>query len=168
VIFVTPLLNSEVRAYNTNMAKPPYVADPAKREEMLAEMEARPELSLQQLLELFPSDFIQKVDERHRELVDKPVSALLGFVMLEGANAEERRLFDYAQRNVGYYEDDVEDALYEDPILTRLIEVRGDYSGSAEFTQAMRLRRTVVAHYLVTTDYLAKMPGDETPEQKAV
>lgn len=132
-----------------------YTPDPTKKEQWLAEIAARPEITEDQLVGLFSSDFIARIDaEQTRRMNQDDPKAILGFTALEGATKDEARLFEYARDNMGTYEDEVEDLLYDDPILAKLTEpeFRQAHSVYEQFTQAVRLRRTVVAHYLVSME----------------
>jgi hypothetical protein len=140
------------------------IADKAKQEQWLAEIAARPEISPDQLLGLFKPDLIERIDKRQRELIKDP-RALLGFSALDGASKDDQRLFEYAGNNMGTYSEEVEDLLYEDSILATLTEpqFRQAHASDELFARAVRLRRTVVAHYLVSMEYNQTTGSDNNP-----
>ncbi len=134
-----------------------YQSDLAKREQWLAEMSARPEVQAQDLLGLFSDpEFIERIDHEQRRLQEESVSSLIGFSALTGASKDESRLFQIARTNLAMYEDSIEDAIYEDSLLRQLLApaIRDMHRGDELYSEAVRLRRTVVAYFLVYTHYL--------------
>lgn len=132
-------------------------SDPSRREQWLAEMTARPEIKAGDLLGLFNNpEFIERIDLEQRRLQEESVAKLIGFNALTGASKDESRLFQIARTNIAMYEDDVEDAIYEDPLLQHLLnpEIRDMHRGDELYSEAVRLRRTVVTYFLVYTHYL--------------
>ena len=137
--------------------------DTAQRDRWMAEIAARPELEPAQLLGLFSPELINRIDKAQRERASKSVQELIGLTALVNATKDEQRLFNIAASNMADYEEG-EDIIYEDPILLQLIdpEVRNSYSGSEDYTRANRLRRTVVAYYLINMQY--DHSQDDPPE----
>lgn len=148
-----------------------YQHNEAKREQWLEEMAARPEIGFEDLLGLFNDpEFIRSIDEQQKELQKQSVASLIGFSALDGATKNESRLLTIARSNMAMYEDDVEDVIFEDPIMRELIDprVQETHRSDEGYTAAVRLRRTVIAYFYAFDDYLEKLAHPDEPTNRAV
>ena len=148
-----------------------YRPNASKREQMLAEMDARPEISLDNLVGMFINDpeFVDKIDAEQQRLQLESVTKLIGFSALDGATKDEARLLQIARSNVAMYDDEVEDLIYEDPIMRELIDprIQETHRANESYTATVRLRRTIVAYHFALEAYKQELLEPSQPTDLA-
>ncbi len=117
-------------------------------------------------IELRPADLLRNFDLAEIQLIDKHQRVALEEISLNGliampfpviADEEESRLESLGS-NIANYEDidghDLENMIYDtdpgDIVLQSLIKHRDRYKSDEKFARAVRARRSVVAHYLLS------------------
>ncbi|MCA9333256.1 hypothetical protein KDA00_05295 [Candidatus Saccharibacteria bacterium] len=118
-------------------------ADPQKQAQWEAELANRTEISPEELLEFFDPQLILEIDAYQREVAQNSVTDLL-VAPIPDLSSETQSLL---LRNLEVYDDAIEALMDEDHLLEQLYELRKNL-GSEESAQALRARRSVVAHYV--------------------
>jgi hypothetical protein len=103
------------------------------------------ELSPEALVYYIKSEWIRSLDDIHRAEVKFGISALISHPLPKFEDKEDRELGEMIAENRAIYDDAVETAIIEDPIMIKLNAVTN--AGEA-LPRSKRVRRTMVAHYL--------------------
>ncbi len=119
-----------------------------RQQAWLQELAERPEISPDQLLELFTPEWVHEVDLHQRDMAQDSLQKLIEKPLPEAKDEAAQKLGASAINNTAFYDDHVEDLIYHDNLLKRLLDNRADYATNEAFSKLMRLRRTIVAHYL--------------------
>ncbi|MFO0920497.1 MAG: hypothetical protein U0451_02385 [Candidatus Saccharimonadales bacterium] len=117
-------------------------------------------------IELSPADLLSSFDLAEIQLIDKHQRVALEEISVNGliampfpvvADGEESRL-ESLGNNISIYEDvnghDLEDMIYDtnpgDIVLHSLIKLRDEYKNDERYARVIRVRRSVIAHYLLS------------------
>ncbi len=122
-----------------------YTPDPDKRAEWLARLAEHTEIAAEQLLGLFSTEWVHGTDRHQRELGALSLASLIERPFAATTNDDEKELIGLARNNTAVYDDAVEDTIYEDELMTRLLAERQRYSSDEKFSQLIRARRTILA-----------------------
>ncbi len=125
-----------------------YIHDDVKRERWARELAERQDIQPDELLGYFRNEWIRAVDLHQRRLGAISLAKLIEQPFSRPKDEEDSRLMKLAGNNSAMYGDDIEDAIYEDPLMDRLIEMRQQHTGDEDYSHLMRARRTVIAYML--------------------
>lgn len=136
-----------------------YQPDAQKRTQWMTALSERTEIEPEQLLGLFSPEWIRRTDQHQRSLAAISMSQLVEKPLPPAVDEPDAQLQKLALNNIGAYDDKIEDLLYEDDIVNQLLEVRQNFAGSEEYSELMRVRRTVVAHFIFASIAHENAPG---------
>jgi len=127
-----------------------YVADPVKRAEWARQLADRTAISPEQLLGFFAPEWIHATDAHQRKIGSLSLSQLIESPLAKPKNEDEKTFSEFASNNIEVYSDDTEDKIYDDDILNQLLTVRGKYTGDEAYSTLVRVRRTIVAYFILS------------------
>jgi hypothetical protein len=136
-----------------------HTPDPQKRAEWMSQLAERTEVTPEQLVGLFPPEWVARADRHQRMLGNLAIKDAIEQPLPRALNEEDAELRKLALNNIGGYDDEVEDLIYEDELIGDLLAAREQYTGSEEYSELMRARRTVVAHYIFSVMTEEMRPG---------
>lgn len=136
-----------------------YQPDAQKRNKWMTALSERTEIEPEQLLGLFSPEWVRRTDQHQRSLAAVSMSQLVEKPLPPTADETDAQLQKLSLNNIGSYDDEIEDLLYEDDIINQLLDVRQDFAGSEEYSELMRVRRTVVAHFIFSAIAHENAPG---------
>ncbi len=136
-----------------------YQPDAQKKAQWEAEIQSRVEITPEELLAFFDPELVRKVNQyqvdtlaelegaNHAGSIDQTLRKLISRPLLDSSNATEQIM----SNNTAYYDDEIEDLIYEDKLLAELTSVRNEHMGDDNYSRLIRSRRTVLAHYIFST-----------------
>ncbi len=123
-----------------------YVQNPVKRADYEREVAERSEIDPHALAGYFPAEWIHAVDSHQREIGSVALSRLISEPFPKSKHKDDQELQKFASNNLSVYDDDIEDEMEQDEILSALIRERTRYTGDEAYSKLVRTRRTLLAY----------------------
>ncbi|HSX46834.1 MAG TPA: hypothetical protein VLF87_02505 [Patescibacteria group bacterium] len=119
-----------------------------------AELEARREVTPEELVHLVTPEQIDEYDTHQREVVAEGVGALIKSRFPAPKDDEERTAQRILENNMADYDDlgggQLSSFTDGDDVMQALLEVHNFYRSNEDFTKAIRARRSILAHFVLT------------------